>query len=138
MQCTLCTLIANSHLLGLRQHQGHHANLPSLVTSGDFIRSIIPIDDAEDFRENIHLLKFFMDDLVKHGDEILKKSMMTSGESTMLDLIRHFVNAKSATPRSEKALYYLIARHALKQAGLEEMALAAFARSALLEIVDTR
>ena len=76
--------------------------------------------------------------MVEHGDEILKKSMMTSGESTMLDLIRHFINTKTATPRSEKSLYYRIARHALKQARLEEMAVAAFSRSALLEILATR
>ena len=71
-----------------------------------------------------------MDDFVKHGDEILKKSMMTSGESTMLDVIRHFVNAKWApSPRREKALYYVISGHALMEAGLREMAEEAFARS---------
>ena len=126
------------HVLGLRQYQGRPTDLPPLVSSVDCVRSIMPVDCIDHFIRLSDLLKFCMDDMVKHGDEILKKSKMTSGESTMLDLIRHFVNAKSATPRSEKALYYLIARHALKQAGLEEMALAAFARSALLEIVDTR
>ena len=68
--------------------------------------------------------------MVKHGDEILKKSMMTSGESTMLDLMRHFVNAKTAPPpRRQKALYYVISGHALKEAGLEEIAEEAFERS---------
>ena len=115
------------HLLGLRQNPRHPTNLPSLA---DCIRSILPIGTLGYFRRSGDILKFFINDLVKHGDEILMKSMMTSGESTMLDLIRHFVDGNGAvSPRKDKALYYVISGHALKEAGLEELAEEAFARS---------
>ena len=127
------TLNRIDHLLGLCQYQGHPVNLPPLVSSADCIRSVMATDNPDYFRRKGELLQFFMDDLVKHGDEILKKSMMTSGESTMLDLIRHFVNAKTdPPPRRQKSLYYIISGHALNEAGFEEMAEEAFARSIIL------
>ena len=120
------------NLPALCQFPGHPNNSPLHSNSAEHMRSTFT---RSSFRKSGDILKYFLNDMVKLGDDILKKSMITSRKSAMLDLIRHFFHAKTAPlPRKDKALHYIISGHALKEAGLETMAEKAFAQS---KIVNT-